>query len=73
MALNGFTWNMSPAQANLLAMVLRNVASDRSPGRTDQHLASLFLADLEIFLKAVPNGYTQTPVLTYAPSKEGLG
>jgi len=73
MALNGFTWNMSPAQANLLAMVLRNVASDRPPGRTDQHIASLFLTDLEFFLGVVPSGYTQTPVLTYAPSQEGLG
>jgi len=73
MALNGFTWNMSPAQANLLAMVLRNIAADRAPGRTDQHIASLFLKDLEFFLGVVPNGYTQTPVLTYAPSQEGLG
>jgi hypothetical protein len=73
MALNGFTWNMTPAQANLLAMVLRNVALDRCPGRTDQHIASLFLKDLEFFLRMVPDGYTQTPLLTNPPSQEGVG
>jgi len=73
MAVSGFTWNVTPAQANLLAMVLRNVASDRPPGRTDAHIASLFLADLEFYMKAVPDGYSQAPLRSYRSAEEGLG
>jgi len=73
MALAGFTWNLSPASAELLAIVLRDVMLDRPPGKTTQHLAELFFNDIDAFLKVVPNGFSPSPVRTYAASQEGVG
>jgi hypothetical protein len=73
MAVNGFTWNVGPAGAELLALVLKRVADGRAPTGVDQHMAQLYFDSLDRFLRSVPDGYSPTPIRTYRTEEEGLG
>jgi len=73
MAVNGFTWNVGPAGAELLAICLKRVADGRAPTGVDQHVAEIYFKSLDSFLRSVPDGYSPTPIRTYAPQEEGMG
>jgi len=73
MAVDGFTWNIKPAGAELLATVLKRVADGHAPTGVDMHMAKLYFDSLDRFLRTVPDGFSPTPIRTYAPPEEGLG
>jgi len=73
MAVNGFTWSVGPAAAELLALILKRVADGHAPTGVDQHMAQLYFDSLDRFLRSVPDGYAPTPIRTYRTAEEGLG
>jgi len=73
MAVKGFTWNVGPAGAELLALVLKRVAEGHAPTGVDMHMAQLYFDSLDSFLRTVPDGFSPTPIRTYASPEEGVG
>jgi len=73
MAVKGFTWNLDPAGASILALVLKRVAEGRNPLGIDEHIARLYFESLDSFLKGVPDGFSPTPLRSYASEEEGMG